>query len=99
MTYYMIDGARYDAKGRLTHVSMGAVDSVKNKWVYNPEVTAIEDVVNKMHGSATVMVRTVRGSQGATVRIAVEAATGREFIVEVDPENHPGGTLKDLPAC
>ena len=99
MSYYMIDAARYDAKDRLTHVHMGEVDNVNNRWVYEAKVTTVEDAVNTMHGSAVVMVRTDRGTQGATVKIAVDSVTGREFIMDVDPENHPGGTLKDLPTC
>lgn len=100
MSYYMIDAARFDAKESITHVRLGKVDNARNKWVYEPEISEVSDVVNTMHNPANiVMVRTAQGSQGATVRIAVEAATGREFIVEVEPENHPGGTLKDLPTC
>jgi len=97
MTYYMIDAARHDSKGRLTHVSIGEVDNVKNRYVYQAEVQPEEFVISKLHRDDKVMLLTPQRSQGATVKLAYDGP--REYITEVDPENHPGGTLKDLPPC
>lgn len=99
MTYYVIDAARRDAKGYLTHVCIGEVDAEKYKYVYQAEVQPLEFVLSKLHRADTVMLLTPQRSPGVMLNLAVEAQTGREYVTEANADEHPGGSLKDLPTC
>ena len=67
--------------------------------LFKAAMQPLEFALDKLHRDDKVTLLTQHGSVGAAVKIGVEAQTGREFITEVEPEKHPGGTLRDLPQC
>lgn len=101
MPLYGITAIRIDPNsGRITHARMGPVNGGDREWI-GPQrvVEAREVVVRLVAGDTVYSLHTVEGGHtipGARARRVV-FVNGAEGFDTLDPENHPGRTVRDLP--
>jgi hypothetical protein len=101
MSMYAIEAVRINAdSGRIEQVRWGRIDPAHNTWETEPFISDVNEVVDKlMDGDEVWTAFSVANLSvlGSKVRVVVHE-DGSEGIETVDPANHAGRTLHDLPA-
>jgi hypothetical protein len=103
MALYGVTAIRVNGNNnRITHAKLGKIDGQTNKWIGEPEVVGAHDVGDLLlDGDNTVYsIHEIVGGRvlGAKAKYVV-FDNGVESFDTLEPENHPGRTVRDLPAC
>ena len=99
MSVYIIDAVRMNARtGLVEQVRWGKVDHTHNHWEVEPVISDVTDVVEKILSGEEV--RTVFPVGHFTVlgpKVGITISSHGKDIEVIDPDDHPGCTVGELP--
>ncbi|MDB5841080.1 MAG: hypothetical protein JWQ23_3032 [Herminiimonas sp.] len=99
MSVYAIDAVRMNAKsGLVEQVRWGKVDHTYKHWEVEPVISDVTDVVEKILSGEEVRAAFPVGHftvLGPKVGITI-SSQGKDIEV-IDPDDHPGRTVAELP--
>jgi hypothetical protein len=100
MSVYAIDAVKINPEsGRIEQVRWGKIDLHQHIWETEPVIVNAVDVINNITSGDEVWTAFPIGQLtvlGPKVGI-VENEHGSKEIEIIDPDNHPGRTLGDMP--
>jgi hypothetical protein len=86
---------------RITHARWAQIDGATNEWMGAHQVVEAQEVANRLVAGDTVYsIHTVEDGNtvpGAKARHVV-FVNGEEGFDTLEPDNHPGRTIRDLPS-
>lgn len=99
MSVYAINAVRMNAKsGLVEQVRWGRVDHDHNHWEVEPVISDVGDVVDKILSGEEVRAAFLVGR--FTVlgpKVGINLSSQGKDIEVINPEDHPGRTVSELP--